>query len=337
MRCTLASIFDTPLLQLGEQADSIRRAKWGLDAFYVKNLHINFTNICSNQCKFCAFHRKKGEEGGYLKSVPEIVQFVKDKGANARELHIVGGLHPDVDLAYYVDMISSLHAEFPDKSIKAFGAVEMDFISRQSGVPLVKLFSTMKEAGLDMMPGGGAEIFEPSIRNIICPEKIPATRWLEVMETAHDAGILTNATMLYGHYETGEHREAHLKAIQALQERTKGFNAFIPLSFQPAGTKFTDVPPVTAVLDLAVTAASRIILADLPHIKAYWVMLGEKTAQIALRFGADDLDGTIEEENIAFAAGNKSKRGMTENDLKQMITTAGLNPVERDSFYNRIG
>jgi aminodeoxyfutalosine synthase len=332
----LASIFDRSLLELAKEADAIRKAKWGNDAFYVKNLHINFTNICSNQCKFCAFARKKGAEGGYLKDVPSIVQHVKDKGAAAKELHIVGGLHPDVDLAYYTDMISSLKSEFPDKSIKAFGAVEMDFISRQSGVPLEKLFNIMKGAGLDMMPGGGAEIFKPEVRNIICPEKVSGARWLEVMEIAHNAGILTNATMLYGHYESGEDREAHLMAIQSLQERTGGFNAFIPLSFQPAGTKFADVPPVTAVTDLAVTAASRIILKDVPHIKAYWVMLGEKTAQIALRFGADDLDGTIEEENIAFAAGGSSKRGMTENDLKHMISTAGLNPVERDSFYNRV-
>jgi aminodeoxyfutalosine synthase len=276
------------------------------------------------------------EDGGYLKSVSDIVAYVKEKGQAAKELHIVGGLHPDIDLEYYTDMISSLKSEFPDKSIKAFGAVEMDFISRQSGMPLAKLFDTLKNVGLDMMPGGGAEIFAPRVRNIICPEKIDGKRWLEVAETAHDSGITTNATMLYGHYETGEEREAHLKAIRELQERTGGFNAFIPLAFQPLGTKFAHISPATAVDDLSVIAASRIILDNVPHIKAYWVTLGAKIAQVGLRFGADDLDGTVEEENIAYAAGNMSQRGMTESDFKHIITTAGLNPVERDSFYNRL-
>ncbi len=330
------SIFDRPLLALGREANDIRSNLWGKDTFYVKNLHINFTNICQNRCKFCAFSRRAEDGDGYLMSVEDIVNDVRTRGHEAKELHIVGGLHPGVELDYYTDMLSTLKKEFPGKAIKAFGAVEMEFMARQAGIPLQKLFPKLKTAGLDMMPGGGAEIFDEKVRSIICPEKISGAKWLEIMETAHDAGLKTNATMLYGHFETPRDRENHLLSIRKLQERTGGFNAFIPLAFQPSGTVFSGNSPATATDDLYVTAAARVILDNVPHIKAYWVMMGEKTAQVALHFGADDLDGTIVRENIAYAAGAKSRRGMTESDLRNLITAAGLNPVERDSFYSKV-
>ena len=282
------------------------------------------------------FSRDIGAEGGYLMSVEEIVNKVRVSGSDAKELHIVGGLHPGVKLDYYTEMLSALKGEFPEKAIKAFGAVEMEFISRQSGIPLKKLFRKLSDSGLDMMPGGGAEIFDEKVRKIICPEKISGAKWLEVMEIAHDAGIKTNATMLYGHIESAADREKHLIAIRKLQERTGGFNAFIPLAFQPSGTILDGCKIATAADDLYVTAAARVILSNVPHIKAYWVMIGEKTAQIALNFGADDLDGTIVRENIAYAAGGKSKRGMKEAELRHLITAAGFNPVERDAFYVKV-
>ncbi|MDR0454006.1 MAG: CofH family radical SAM protein [Deferribacteraceae bacterium] len=330
------SIFDQPLISIGIQADKIRRNLWGKDTFYVKNLHINYTNICLNRCKFCVFSRRTGDPDGYLMSSEDILNNVRIHGKETKELHIVGGLHPDIKLDYYTEMLSALKSEFPDKALKAFSAVEAEFMARQSGLPPEKLFSRLKAAGLDSMPGGGAEIFDEKVRNIICPEKISGAKWLEIMETAHDSGIKTNATMLYGHFESSMDRENHLLLIRKLQERTGGFNAFIPLAFQPYGTVFDSNSPATAVDDLYVTAAARIILDNVPHIKAYWVMMGEKTAQIALHFGADDLDGTIVQENIAYAAGAKSKRGMTETELRHLITTAGLNPVERDSFYIKV-
>jgi aminodeoxyfutalosine synthase len=329
-----SSIFDRSLLDLGREADAVRRRMWGRNSFYVKNIHLNFTNICENKCGFCAFRREKGSADAYFYTIGELIAQVKEREKGTKELHIVGGLHPEADLNYYVDMISGLRAEFPQMGIKAFGAVEMEFMARKAGVSLEKLFTMLKDAGLDMMPGGGAEIFDPSLRNLICPEKISGERWLKVMQSAHEAGIKTNATMLYGHLETPRQREDHLLKIRELQERTGGFNAFIPLAFHPGNTKFSDVKPATAVDDLKVTAASRIILDNVPHIKAYWVMLGEKTAQMALHFGADDMDGTIVRENITYAAGAQSKRGMTEKELRTLIETADLLPVERDSFYN---
>ena len=330
------SIFHQPLINLGRQADEIRRKLWGRDTFYVKNLHINFTNVCQNRCKFCMFSRDAGAWDSYLMSAEEVVNEVRGHGSDAKELHIVGGLHPEVGIDYYVEILSTLKVEFPEKAIKAFGAVEVEFIARQSGLPLKKLLPKLKTAGLDMMPGGGAEIFDERIRKIICPEKISGAKWLEVMEIAHDAGIKTNATMLYGHIESPDDRENHLFLIRKLQERTGGFNAFIPLAFQPHGTAISGCNPATAIDDLYVTAAARVLLDNIPHIKAYWVMMGEKTAQVALNFGADDLDGTIEQERIAYAAGGKSRRGMSETELRSLITSAGLKPVERDAFYVKV-
>jgi len=332
----LENLFERDFLELGMQADKIRKNLWGKKTFFVRNLHLNYTNICVSKCRFCAFAKDEGDDGAYLYEIDKMVDYVAEKGMSAREIHIVGGLHPSKPYSFYIDAISALKQNYPDKAIKAFSAVEIDYFARLGDVSEEQVLKDLQNAGLAMLPGGGAEIFDPEIRNTICPEKIPADKWLEIHEMAHDNGIKTNATMLYGHIEKDEHKLAHLEAIRNLQEKTKGFLAFIPLSFHPENTFLNDIFPATGVEDLKTIAVSRIILDNVPHIKAYWVMLGEKTAQVALRFGADDLDGTIIKENITHAAGAKSQEGLTVDALVDYVNSAGLQAVERDAFYNEI-
>ncbi len=328
--------FSMDFHEMIEKADAVRRGKWGLKTFFVRNIHLNYTNICVNHCKFCAFAKNKGEDGAYSMSVEGAVKYVAEKGGDASEIHVVGGLHPDFGLDYAVEMVSELKKAFPEKTVKGFTAVEIDYFSSVSGLSAGGVLERLKKAGLEMMPGGGAEIFAPSVRGSICPEKIPAERWLEIHETAHKTGITTNATMLYGHLENDDDKFRHLVRIRELQEKTGGFTAFIPLSFQPDGTFLSGRRRATGIDDIKAVAAARIVLDNVPHIKAYWVMLGEKTAQIALRTGADDLDGTIVKENIARAAGGRTKEAMTAENIVYMVKSAGLIPVERDSFYKEI-
>lgn len=329
-------LFKEDFLVTGEKADMLRQKMWGKKVFYVNNLHINYTDICVSKCRFCAFAKDEGDETAVFMDVDDIIKYVAAKAPSASELHIVGGLHPSKKFSYYTDMVKGLKTAFPEKTIKGFSAVEIDYFASISGLSLTEVLKNLKNAGLEMMPGGGAEIFEPRVRKEICPEKIPAERWLEVHETAHREGIFTNATMLYGHIETGEDKMRHLEKIRELQEKTGGFLAFIPLSFHPQNTFLSHIKPSTGMDDLMTVAVSRLVLDNVPHIKAYWVMLGEKTAQVALRFGADDLDGTIIKENITHAAGATSSAGLTEDELKNMIISAGLEPVKRDAFYRTI-
>lgn len=319
-----------------EKADNLRQNKWGKKTFFVQNLHLNYTNICVSHCKFCAFAKHKNDDGSYNMDGAAAVEYVSKKGKNATEIHIVGGLHPDYGFDYYMDMVEMLKTNFPEKTIKAFSAVEIDYFTKISGKSVAHVLESLKSKGLEMMPGGGAEIFDEKVRNIICPEKISGKRWLEIHEIAHKTGITTNATMLYGHVENDDDKFRHLLAIRELQEKTGGFSAFVPLSFQPENTFLSDRYYATGLEDIRTTAASRIILENVPHIKAYWVMLGKKTAQIALRAGADDLDGTIIKENIARAAGGKTDEGMTAEDIIRMVSAVGLVPVERDSFYKEV-
>ncbi len=321
---------------LVEKADKIRQEKWGKKVYFVRNIHLNYTNICVNHCKFCAFAKNKGEDGSYFMTVDEAINYVGKKGADVSEIHIVGGLHPDFGLDYAVDMVSGLKNAYPKKTIKGFTAVEIDYFAKYADTSIGNVFDRLKKAGLEMMPGGGAEILDKKVRGEICPEKISADRWLEIHRTAHLAGITSNATMLYGHLETNEDKFNHLMKLRKLQEETNGFTAFIPLSFQKEGTFLEDNKFVTGLDDITTIAAARIILDNIPHIKAYWVMLGEKTAQIALRAGADDLDGTVVKENIAHAAGGKTQNAMTVSNILNMVKSAGLIPVERDSFYREI-
>lgn len=332
----MKNIFDEDFITLGKKAFDIKTNLYGKDVFFVQNIHVNYTNICLNHCKFCAFAKDEGEESAYEMNIEDIVGYIYSHGSSMSEIHIVGGLHPNKPFEFYTKMVSSIKENFPKMAVKAFSAVEIDYFSRISGKTTDNVLKALKRSGLDMMPGGGAEILVDSVRQVICPEKITSKRWLEIMEIAHNNDIKTNATMLYGHVESNEDKFEHLKKIHKLQEKTGGFTAFIPLAFHPENTFLSHKMPATGVDDLKNIAVSRIVLDNIPHIKAYWVMLGEKTAQVALYFGADDLDGTIVKENITHSAGAKSKEGLTEEDLVFLAKSAGFNPVERDAFYNEI-
>lgn len=322
--------------EIGELANIVSRRYNEERVYFILNRHINPTNICVNRCRFCAFSRSKGEEGAYEMTIDAIVKDIreaKQKLGRLSEVHIVSGLHPDWEFERYLDIVRSIRKEFPEIGIKAFTAVEVDYFSRKSGLSIEKVLLKLKEAGLDIMPGGGAEIFASMTRNRICPEKISGERWLEIVRTAHSLGIKTNATMLYGHVESYEDRVDHLFRLRELQDETEGFLAFIPLSYQPENTEIKVSYP-SGIDDLKTIAISRLVLDNIPHIKAYWIMLGEKLAQLALLFGADCLEGTVIDERIAHSAGARSKKGSTIEELIYLIKEAGKVPVERDSFYN---
>lgn len=306
----------------------------GQNAYFIVNRHINPTNICVNRCKFCAFSRSKGEEGAFELTIEEIISKI-GSSLPFSEVHIVGGLHPDWPFEYFLNMISAIKKEFPSVAVKAFTAVEIDYMSKISGMKIEDVLKALKKNGLDLMPGGGAEIFAEGVRKRLCPEKITGSRWLEVMEAAHSAGIKTNATMLYGHLETIEDRVDHLLSLRELQDRTGGFQAFIPLAYHPKNTEMGGFYS-SGIDDLKTIAVSRLFLDNFRHIKAYWIMLGEKVSQVALLFGADDLDGTIIEEKITHSAGAMTGEGMTRDELINLIKTAGRTPVERDAFYNPV-
>ncbi len=321
----------------------------GNNVYFIQNRHINPTNICVNRCKFCAFSRSKGDKGAYELTVKEIIKKIKGQRhkdtklpithhplPSFSEVHIVGGLHPDWPFDFYLGLLREIRKSFPSIHIKAFTAVEIDHFSKISGLSLANTLISLSEAGLDSMPGGGAEILNKRVRDKVCPEKIDGRRWLEVMKKAHGLGIRSNATMLYGHIETYRHRVEHMKRLRDLQDQTEGFQAFIPLSFHPKNTSIEGTAYTSGIDDIKTIAISRLFLDNFQHIKAYWVMLGEKIAQLALLFGADDLDGTIIEEKITRSAGALSGSAMTRAELVNIIEKTGKTPVERDSFYNPV-
>ncbi|MCE5195116.1 MAG: aminofutalosine synthase MqnE [Nitrospiraceae bacterium] len=323
------------IFKLGKLASYSEKKKNANKVYYIRNIHVNPTNICVNRCKFCAFSRSKGEDGAYELTINEIIKKLKDTDSAYTEVHIVGGLHPDWPFEHYCEMLSKIKQSLPKIYIKAFTATEIEYFSRISKKNISDVLNELKKSGLDTMPGGGAEIFETSVRNQICPEKLSGEGWLDVMETAHHTGIKTNATMLYSHIEKYEHRIDHLIKLRDLQDKTHGFQAFIPLAYHPKNTEIGGAYS-SGIDDLKTIAVSRLMLDNFPHIKAYWVMLGEKLSQIALLFGADDLDGTIIEEKITYSAGGLSRQAMTVDELKNLIKKAGKTPVERDSFYKKI-
>ncbi len=335
------------LFSIGRLANHAARIKNSNNAYFIRNHHVNPTNICVNRCKFCAFSRSKGDEGAYELSIKKIIKKLRTQELRVKtpftEVHIVGGLHPDRPFEHYLEMLSAVKKNFPSLHIKAFTAVEIDYFSKLSRMSLKDTLLALKEAGLETMPGGGAEILGGRVRNKICPEKINGRRWLKIMETAHSMGIKTNATMLYGHVEKYKDRVEHMLRLRELQDKTGGFQAFIPLAFHPVNTKLgvrgqgSGVCRYTSGLDdLKTIAVSRLFLDNFPHIKAYWIMLGEKIAQLALIFGADDLDGTIIEEKITHSAGALSGVALTKSELINLIEKAGKVPVERDSYYNPV-
>ena len=325
-----------PLHDLCAAAMDVRLARHGKDAYYVHNVHINFTNVCVNACRFCAFSKTKGAPGARTLSVDEIVAELAGRGeARIREIHVVGGLNPELGLEYYVAMLRGIAKQCPKAGIKAFTAVEVAHLADVRGVSEFEILATLKDAGLMMLPGGGDEVFSPALRQKLCPEKISGERWLQIHATAHGMGLPTNATMLFGHIENWSDRVAHLSALRDLQDLTAGFTCFIPLAYQP-GNNVLGARGPDGLTVLRVMALSRLFLDNIPHLKAYWVMLGIKTAQMALWAGADDFDGTIIEERIGHDAGADSPKGLTLADLRHAIEAAGMIPVERTPDFQPI-
>jgi len=339
-----AALFDSDdIFTIGRLAGHISRRKNGNNAYFIHNHHINPTNLCVNRCKFCASSSSKGDKGAYELTIKQIIkkltsnpQTLEPSSPFFSEVHIVGGLHPAWLFDYYLEMLSAIRQTLPGIHIKAFTAVEIDYFARISSLSLKDTLLSLKNAGLDSIPGGGAEIFNDRIRKKICPEKISGKRWIRVMETAHNAGIKSNATMLYGHLESYKHRVEHMLMLRNLQDKTRGFQAFIPLAFHPINTRIDKAHYTSGIDDIKTIAISRLFLDNFWHIKAYWIMLGEKLAQLALMFGADDLDGTIVDEKITHSAGALSANAMTRGELINLIECAGKTPVERDSYYRPV-
>ncbi len=330
------ALFETDDIHLlGRLADTAAERRSRGRAYFVQNRHINHTNLCLNRCRFCAFSRSKGERGAFELSTEEVLERLEGSPEGLSELHMVGGLHPEWPFEHYLELLRAVKERFPRLGIKAFTAVEVDHFSRISGLSLRETLARLKESGLDLMPGGGAEIFSEGVRKRLCPEKITAERWLEVHRTAHELGIRTNATMLYGHIESYADRVDHMIRLRRLQDDTGGFQAFIPLSYHPFNTEIRGGRP-SGIDDLRTIAVSRLVLDNFDHIKAYWVMLGEKLTQVALLFGADDIDGTVVEEKITHAAGALTSEGLTREALIGLIRGAGKVPVERDAFYREL-
>jgi aminodeoxyfutalosine synthase len=333
--------FTTPdVLHLGRLADAVRRELHGDVTYFNINRHINPTNICvyTYNCKFCSFAALKDEPHAWAMTHEQIYAKAAEQGGNkVTEFHIVGGLHPDLSLEWYLEMLRGLKQRFPDAHLKAFTAIEIGWFAKREKLTIQQTLETLREAGLGSLPGGGAEIFHPEVREIICDGKLDAEEWLEVHRVAHSIGIKTNCTMLYGHVERVEHKVDHLLRLRALEDESPGFNAFIPLAYHPENNYLGLKYHTTGLDDLRHIAASRLILDNIPHIKAYWVMVTPKLAQVALTFGADDLDGTVVEETIYHMAGAHTEQSLSRQELERVVRDAGFVPVERDTLYNPIG
>ena len=325
------------ILAVGWLANLVRERMHGDLAYFNVNRHINPTNVCVASCRLCAFGKKKGEAGTYTMALEEAWETAATGITDAvTEFHIVGGLHPDLPFEYFLDLVRGLKERFPKVHVKAFTMVEVSFLAKRAKLTITETLQKMKDAGVDSMPGGGAEIFADRIRHIICDHKIDGSDWLETAKLAHKMGFKSNATMLYGHVESDEDRVDHLMRLRTVQDETGGFQTFIPLSFHPDNTMLAHIPKSSGMLDIRQIAVSRLILDNFPHIKSYWQMVTPKMAQISLRFGADDVDGTVIEEKIYHDAGAKTPQGMRRADLVRMITEAGRIPFERDTLYRAV-
>ena len=328
-----------PLWLLAQLATEAKQRKSGDKVFYNKNFHLEPTNICLFECRFCSYRRRKGEAGAWDYSMEEVLEQVEiRKACGATEVHIVGGVHPDRDIYYYADMIRRVKQIMPEVCVKAFTAVELHYMIRKAGLSIEEGLQLLKEAGMESIPGGGAEIFDEKIRAEICPGKCSSQEWLDMHEQAHGLGFDSNATMLYGHIETIDHRIDHLMRLRDLQDRTGGFNAFIPLKFRSANNGMESLGETSIVDDMRTLAMSRLILDNVAHIKAYWVMYGKESAELALSFGADDIDGTIEDSTkiYSMAGAKDAKPRLTIAEIERMCAAAGYRAVERDTHYNEI-
>ncbi len=325
------------LLALGTMANLVRERYNGNFAYYNVNTHINPTNVCVYKCDFCAFRADLDDPRGYVMDKAQILERAKsahDRGAT--ELHIVGGLHHKLPFDYYVDVVRWIHETYPELHIKAYTGVEVEFFAKIAKLSIKEVLQALVDAGLGSLPGGGAEIFHPEVREAICGAKASTETWLEVHRTAHQLGLNSNATMLYGHIDKAKHRIDHLVRLRELQDETGGFQTFIPLAFHPDNSRMDEIPKPSGLMDLKTMAISRLMLDNFPHIKAYWIMLGIKTAQVALSFGADDLDGTVVHETIYHEAGAETPQEISVNEIRRLITEAGRIPVERDTLYHRV-
>lgn len=325
------------LLAVGWLANYIREKRHGNITYFNVNRHINPTNVCVAHCRLCAFGRDPNAPGAYTFALEEIYQRA-EQGVRegATEFHIVGGLHPDLTFDHYLELVRGLKQRCPAVHIKAFTMVEVHYFARIAKLSIEETLRKMKEAGVDSCPGGGAEIFHPRVRKIICDHKTSGQMWLSTAKKAHEAGLRSNATMLYGHVETEEERVDHLIKLRELQDETHGFVAFIPLAFHPDNTALSHIPKPSGYADLRNIAVARLLLDNFEHIKAYWIMLSPSIAQIAQRFGANDLDGTVVEEKIYHDAGARTSEFTPRAELERLIRAAGRTPVERDTLYRPV-
>ena len=325
------------LHSLGSLANMVRERKNGNYAFYNTNIHLNPTNVCVYRCRFCAFRADLRDEKAYTFNEDMLRDRVLEgRAAGATEIHVVGGLHHKKSFDWYLDVVRIIHETCPEIHVKAWTPVEISWFSFITRKPIQWVLEQMMEVGLGSMPGGGAEIFDPEVRSKICEHKADSQVWFDVHRTAHQLGLRSNATMLYGHIEEARHRVDHLLQLRALQDETGGFQTFIPLAFHPENTELSDIRKPDGLFDLRMVALSRLMLDNFDHIKAYWIMLGEQTAQLALGYGADDIDGTVVHELIYHDAGAKTPEGLTVDSLHQLIREAGRIPVERDTLYRRV-
>lgn len=324
---------------LGILADYVKKRLHGNRVYFNKNFHIEPTNICIYHCKFCSYRRSANEPDAWVHSITDIQKMVETyKGSDVTEVHIVGGVHPNWDLNYFCKMLTTIRDILPNIHIKAFSAIELDYMIRKAGLDIQTGLKMLRDAGLQSIPGGGAEIFDDDIRSKICGDKSSTEVWLNIHRAAHQIGMTSNATILYGHIENYEHRLKHLDTLRQLQDETEGFNAFIPLKFRRMNNLLSDIGEVSVIEDLKNYAVSRIFLDNIPHLKAYWPMIGKDTSLLALSFGADDMDGTINDSTKIYtmAGVEDQKPTMTTNEIVSLIRGIGMEPIERNSTYKPI-
>jgi aminodeoxyfutalosine synthase len=333
-----AALFRTSdILALGYLANIVREKKHGDVTYFNVNRHINPTDVCVASCRLCAFGKQKRDPKSYTMSLEQVWETAgRGWSEKVTEFHIVGGLHPELTLDWYCRMLSGLKERYPEIHLKAFTMVEIGYFARREKKSVREVLERLRDAGMDSMPGGGAEVFSDRVRRIICDQKLTGEEWLETARTAHELGLHSNCTMLYGHIENEEDRVDHLVKLRGLQDETNGFVTFIPLAFHPDNTALSHVPKTTGFDDLKNIAVARLMLDNIPHIKAYWIMMTPKVAQVALRFGADDLDGTVVEEKIYHDAGATTSQSLRRGELLRLIRLAGREPVERDTLYRPV-
>ncbi len=329
---------EAPLWLLGQLATERKRRVSGDKVFYNRNIHLEPTNRCVFNCRFCSYRRPKESPEAWDYSMEEVERIARDHaGRGITEVHIVGGVHPDHGLEYYAEMIRRVRAALPGAAVKAFTAIELSYMIRKAGLTTEEGLRVLRDAGMEAIPGGGEEIFDEEVRSRICPDKGSTAEWFDVHRTAHRMGLRTNCTILYGHVERVEHRIDHLDRLRALQDETRGFDAFIPLKYRSFGNPMSEIGEVSVTEDLRMLALSRLYLDNIPHIKAYWVMYGRETAELALAFGADDIDGTIDDTTKIYSmAGGDRRPVMTEEQMHRMAAAAGYRAVERDTHYNEL-